>query len=405
MADIFGTGNSVEPARDRIYGPTRMHMNPALLTLLFSLGWAWYAAPLHAHDPPRMKADPDTVPAMVVYGEETLLDLDEPLTDERLGLLLDSLCTLDPAPLDLIADLRLFQRIRTMDEHDMLVLVDSLFELDVVPYALINEINLYASEMPSQSAVDAALYVDWYAPCGTPAGHLYPDWITSTPNAYGPDLSAADSTLLLRLVDEGINCGFHLPVPGVLTSRFGWREGRAHNGIDLDLRTGEPVRSLFPGQVRFAGHYGSYGRIVVVRHWNGLETYYAHLHRTKVTVGEEVDAGTVIGLGGSTGRSTGPHLHLEVRFKGIPIDPSRFIDLSSGELTCHTLVLRKTRWSYAAYPLGTHFHTVGKGDHLYGIAERYGTSINALCELNGISRRSVLRVGQQLLVSSADSGF
>lgn len=371
-----------------------------MLGMMCALG----APSLYATDPPRAKAEPDTVPAVVVYGEEKLLDIDEPISDERLDQLLDSLCTLDPAPMDVIRDLRLFQRIRGMDEHAMVALVDSLFELETVPYALINEIHLYALEMPAQRSVDEAHQVDWYSPCPVPGGHLYGDWITSHPNAYGPELSFSDSLLLLRLVDNGANCGFHMPVPGVLTSRFGWREGRAHNGVDLDLRTGEPVRSLFPGVVRFAGSYGGFGRLVVVRHWNGLETYYAHLHRVKVAAGDEVEAGQAIGLGGSTGRSTAPHLHLEVRFKGIPIDPSRFIDLSSGELACDTLVLRRTRWSFAAYPFGTRFHTVRKGEHLYAIAERYGISVKALCELNGITRRSVLRVGQELLVAASPRG-
>jgi hypothetical protein len=205
--------------------------------------------------------------------------------------------------------------------------------------------------------------------------------------------------MLVRLVDEVANCGFALPVPGVCTSRFGWRDGRNHNGIDLNLYTGESVHAMFPGVVRFSGTFGSFGRLVVIRHFNGLETFYAHLHRTKVQVGQEVEAGELIGLGGNTGRSFGSHLHLEVRFKGIPIDPSRFIDLSSGSLACEVLVLKKTRWSYAAYPLGTQFHTVAKGEHLYTIAEQYGTSIEELCELNGISKRTVLRAGQQLMVS------
>lgn len=374
-------------------------LQQALLATLLCLA---YALPARAvvHDPPGRRAtDPDTVSAVVFYGDHKLIEAEDMLSDEAIAQLLDSLCTLEPAPEELIRDLRLFQRIRRMDEEAIVALIDSLFDLDNVPYALINEINLYASEMPSQVAVDEGHHVPWHCPHPHPGGHLYGDWITSAPNVYGPELSASDSVLLLRLIDEELACGFHMPVPGVLTSRFGRRDGRPHNGIDLDLRTGEPVRSMFPGVVRYAGAYGSYGRLVVVRHWNGLETYYAHLHRTKVKAGDEVEAGEVIGLGGSTGRSTGPHLHLEVRFKGIPIDPSRLLDLSSGELACGTLVLKKTRWSYAAYPFGTRFHTVGKGEHLYGIAEQYGTSINELCALNGITRRTVLRVGQQLVVT------
>ncbi len=351
-----------------------------------------------AADAPK-STEPDTVAAVVQYGGEKLVDGAIVLTDEAIEHLLDSLCGLDPVPMDLVRDLKLFQQIRQMDDLGMSLLIDSLFELETVPYALINEINLYISEMPSQSSVDEALYVSWLTDGPFPGEELYGGWCTN-PNGYGPELSAQDSVLLVRLVDDAMNCGFAMPVPGVCTSRFGWRHERNHNGIDLNLNTGDPVASMFPGVVRFAGTFGTFGKLVVVRHYNGLETFYAHLHRVKVTAGDQVEAGEVIGLGGNTGRSYGAHLHLEVRFKGIPIDPSRFIDLSSGSLACDVLVLQKTRWSYAAYPHGTQFHTVRKGEHLYTIAEQYGTSIEALCELNGISKRSVLRAGQQLLVSA-----
>ena len=377
-----------------------MNRITAALTTLFALA---LSSSLFSQDQ-YVAFEPDTVAAVVQYGGEKLLDGAVVLTDEVLEQLLDSLCSLDPVPTDLVRDLKLFQQIRSMDDMQMSMLIDSLFDLETVPYALINEINLYMSEMPSQASVDEASYVAWDHDHHIPGHDLYGSWITDRPNCYGPELSAQDSVLLVRLVDQDANCGFSLPVPGICTSRFGWRDGRNHNGIDLDLYTGEAVASMFPGVVRYAGTYGSFGRLVVIRHYNGLETYYAHLHRLKVSSGDIVDAGQVIGLGGNTGRSFGSHLHLEVRFKGIPIDPSRFIDLSSGSLSCDVLVLKKTRWSYAAYPLGTRFHTVQKGDHLYGIAQQYGTSIEALCELNGITKRSVLRAGQQLLVS-ADREF
>jgi len=340
----------------------------------------------------------DTVSAVVVYGDDKLLEADEALTDERLDHLLDSLCTLDDAPQDLIEDLLLFKRIRSMDVDHMLVLIDSLFELDTVPYALINEINLYASNMPSQSAVDEALLLAWSNTNVEPGGEVYGAWNSTLANAYGPELSAADTVVLLKLTDGP--CGFRMPVPPVLTSRFGTRDGRPHNGIDLDLVVGDPVGSAFPGVVRYAGTCGGFGRLVVVRHYNGLETYYAHLHRIKVKSGDVVDAGEVIGLGGNSGHSTGSHLHFEVRFKGVPINPSHLIAVSEGGLLCDTLVLKKTRWSYAAYPMGTRFHTVGKGEHLYAIAEQYGIPIDALCELNGITRRTRLRIGQRLMISA-----
>src|SRR6185436_10574564 len=172
-----------------------------------------------------------------------------------------------------------------------------------------------------------------------------------------------------------------------------------HNGVDIDLEVWDTVRTAFPGIVRFAGTYGGFGRLVVVRHFNGLETFYAHLHRIKVKPGDEVDGGDLVGLGGSSGHSTGSHLHFEVRFKGVPIDPGKLIDLEDGLLWSDRLVLNRTRYNYAAYPMGTRFHTVEKGEHLYAIAERYGASIDDLCELNGITRRTRLRAGQQLLVA------
>ena len=373
----------------------RNRLNPQSLLLTLFMG----AASLYVQGTTDTTRT-DTVSAVVVYGDELLLEAEEALSDDRLDHLLDSLCTLDPAPEDLIGDLRLFKRIRGMDIDQMVVLIDSLFQLDTVPYALINEINLYASNMPSQSAVDLASLLPWSNTNVEPGQEVYGAWNTTNPNAYGPELSQKDTVVLVQLTNGP--CGFSMPVPPVVTSRFGWRDGRPHNGVDLDLEVGDPVRSAFPGVVRFAGTFGGFGRLVVVRHYNGLETYYAHLHRLKVKSGDVLEAGEAVGLGGSSGHSTGSHLHFEVRFKGVPIDPSHMIAFMEGELLCDTLVLKKTRWSFAAYPMGTQFHTVGKGEHLYAIAEHYGTSINALCELNGITRKARLRVGQRLMVSAPE---
>ncbi|MCB0792055.1 MAG: peptidoglycan DD-metalloendopeptidase family protein [Flavobacteriales bacterium] len=365
------------------------------LMVLCAISWLTLVHALPG-DPPHA----DTLTALVIYGDGTLIPDDGAFTDDDLEDLLDSLCALPERPLDLIRDLRLFKRIRTLDREAMALLIDSLFDLDTIPYALVNEINLYASHMPSQEEVDASRSVAWRYDPAHEDDPDYGGWITTDPNAYGKQARGADTTLMVRLVDEGSNCGFAMPITGVLTSRFGWRDGRAHNGVDLDLEVWDPVHSAFPGVVRFAGVFGGFGRLVVVRHFNGLETFYAHLHRFKVKAGDVVDAGTVVGLGGSSGHSTGSHLHFEVRYRGVPIDPARLIDLSDGELLSDTLVLRKVRTTYAAYPRGTRFHTVRKGDHLYGIAESYGTTIQALCALNGIDRRTILRVGQQLLVTA-----
>ncbi len=378
--------------------PATWQISTLFPKLISGLTVSLLAAPLFSQT-----AANEVVSAVVVYGDEKLIGEEEALTDEQLGWMLDSLCTLDPAPHHLIRDLRLFLRIRRMDEPQMVTLIDSLFELDTVPYALVNEINLYVDQLPTRSEVDQSSVLAWSDRTLEPGMELYGAWRTDNPNAYGMDLSAADTILQLRLKDPDGLCGFNMPVPPVVTSRFGWRDGRSHNGVDLDLEVGDTVRSAFPGVVRFADKFGGFGRLVVVRHFNGLETYYAHLHRIKVQPGEEVEAGGCIGLGGNSGHSTGSHLHFETRFKGMPFDPSHMIDLTTGELLCDTLVLKRGRTSFTAYPKGTRFHTVAKGEHLSAIADQYGVPLGAICELNGIPRRARLRVGQRLMVLPSDA--
>ncbi|MGB9803741.1 peptidoglycan DD-metalloendopeptidase family protein [Desulfofundulus sp.] len=111
------------------------------------------------------------------------------------------------------------------------------------------------------------------------------------------------------------------PVVGWVSSPFGWRDGRPHEGVDIAAGEGEPIRAVRSGRVTFAGPRGTYGNAVIIDHGHGLETLYAHAQKVLVEPGQWVEAGEVIALVGSTGRSTGPHLHLEVRLNGIPYDP------------------------------------------------------------------------------------
>lgn len=364
------------------------------ITALLALVWSWLVAGtdgrLHAQLPSG-----EVVEATVLYGDARLFE--EPPDD--LDALLDSLCTADGTEEEALREIGLFKRTLSMDDAALVLLIDSLFELEQVPYALINEISLYIASRPSNTELEAGLHAGWTLSDGIPCPDLYGGlWRCDNPSIYGPELAAGDSTILLELTRPEEGCDAHAPVAGVLTSRFGWRDGRPHNGIDLALRTGDPVNAMFPGVVRFAGSFSSFGRLVVIRHYNGLETYYAHLHRIKVSPGQEVDAGTLIGLGGNTGRSTGPHLHFEARFKGMPIDPMRFFDPASGALTCNELVLRRTKWSYAAFPKGVRTHVVERGEYLQAIAEQYGTTVKELCTLNGLQRSTRLRVGQELVI-------
>ena len=123
------------------------------------------------------------------------------------------------------------------------------------------------------------------------------------------------------------------PVPGYVTSNYGYRARfrRNHYGIDLKLQIGDTVRCAFPGKVRLTKYEGrGYGYYVVVRHPNGMETVYGHLSRFLVKPNQTVKAGEAIALGGNTGRSTGPHLHFETRYLGIPINPAAIIDFENG---------------------------------------------------------------------------
>jgi len=119
---------------------------------------------------------------------------------------------------------------------------------------------------------------------------------------------------------------FIRPYYGAVTSRYGYRWGRNHNGIDYGGRTGDPVKAADGGTVTFAGwNSGGYGYMVIINHGNGKETYYAHLSSVGVKNGQKVAQGAVIGKLGNTGRSTGPHLHFEIRINGKPVNPAGYV--------------------------------------------------------------------------------
>ena len=231
------------------------------------------------------------------------------------------------------------------------------------------------------------------------------------------ELSSLPEATAIRLVDSLES--YHYPYIGRITSRYGPRRGRAHQGIDIALKTGDPIYATFDGKVRVSKSAGDYGNLVVIRHNNGLETYYAHLSKRDVEVGDWVVAGQQIGLGGSTGRSTGPHLHYEVRYRGQSFDPERIVDFVSGDLRREELLLKRRHFSiYSKFEqdfgdeeevakqeeaerkaaAAVQYHTVRSGDTLGALARKYGTSVSRICQLNGIKSTSILRIGQKLRV-------
>jgi len=162
------------------------------------------------------------------------------------------------------------------------------------------------------------------------------------------DYHAPDTVILPLVTHEHEYC---YPVDGTMTSGYGWRWGRSHNGIDIAYNNRDTTRSMFPGVVRYSkrGWNGGYGNLVIIRHFNGLETYYAH-HRTLfVEQGDTLESGDAIGLVGSTGHSTGPHLHLETRFLGVPIDPELIINLDDSTLVSDSINLIKKGRHYITH--------------------------------------------------------
>lgn len=171
------------------------------------------------------------------------------------------------------------------------------------------------------------------------------DWDTLSVHSEKFDVLHFNDTVNLKLIGS-YTCGYSHPIAGHKTSDFGFRRYRYHFGVDIDLETGDSVSSVFDGKVRITNKSKSYGYIVVVRHNNGLETYYAHLSKILVKPGQEVQAGDVIGLGGNTGRSRGSHLHFEVRYKGQPINPNALIDFEHNQLRHCDYALSKADFKY-----------------------------------------------------------
>jgi len=234
-------------------------------------------------------------------------------------------------------------------------------------------------------------------------------WETSQVFAYRTIEKAPDS-VWIWLADSSRR--FVMPVEGQFMNGFGPRRGRMHKGVDIRLKTGDPVRSAFDGIVRYAHrNKRGFGNLVVVRHYNGLETYYAHLSKIHVQPGDKVKAGDVVGLGGSTGRSRGPHLHFEIRYFDKAFDPEKFICFHAGSLktdslfVCRDLYTTRTRLTAFSKPSDTLvgkneiLHTIRKGDTLGKIARKYGTTINQICRANNIKTNKILRVGHVLKVT------
>jgi murein DD-endopeptidase MepM/ murein hydrolase activator NlpD len=242
----------------------------------------------------------------------------------------------------------------------------------------------------------------------------YSIWDTHNINPYRKDGRNIKDTLNIKLVDPGKQRYSKMPLNRTpITSDFGFRGYRWHYGTDLDLDIGDTVYAAFDGVVRISKwDGGGYGNYLVVRHYNGLETLYGHLTRPLVNVGEFVKAGQAIGMGGSTGRSSGPHLHYEVRYEGNPIDPENIYDFPDYKLKKEDFEITSSLFNYynsaLRYKKSAHgrvsagrqsaYYKVRSGDTISEIARKYGVTQAQIMRLNRITGKTTLKLGRSLRI-------
>ncbi len=253
----------------------------------------------------------------------------------------------------------------------------------------------------------------------SPAADLYDEW----ENNYAHRATALPDSFNIDLR------GFCMPTESrVITSNFGARWGRQHKGLDVKVYIGDTIRAAFSGKVRIVRYEArGYGKYVVIRHYNGLETIYGHMSKQLVTEDQEVRAGEPIGLGGNTGRSTGSHLHFETRLCGVALNPALMFDFRNQDVVDDYYMFRRSSYEHesvaanqlrgvgnkytsgdgddvelttaapaATYAKNVRFHKVKSGETLSSIARKRGTTIDALCKLNRIGKKMRLMPGQIL---------
>ena len=253
----------------------------------------------------------------------------------------------------------------------------------------LNEGGQEIVEMSDEVLIDSS----WVKVAG-----YYSIWDTHRVNPYRVDGRSYRDSLKLHLIDPPRQRYARMPlVKTPITSGFAFRGYRWHFGMDLDLETGDSVRAAYDGVVRIsAWDGGGYGNYILLRHYNGLETIYGHLSKALVPVGTFVKAGQLIGYGGSTGRSTGSHLHFEVRYQGNPINPALMYDFPGYKLRKDNFTITSQLFNYYSRAVGRSrssgvrssrvrqvvTYKVRSGDTLSEVAERYGVRVSTLKKLN-----------------------
>jgi len=210
------------------------------------------------------------------------------------------------------------------------------------------------------------------------------------------DLSKMDDSIIIDLQPSSFFC----TPSDYIYSPFGPRRRKQHKGVDTDLDIGDTLRSVFDGKIRYAQYNnGGFGNLVIIRHYNGLETYYAHQDKILVKPGDMVFAGDVIGLGGETGNALGPHLHFEMRYMDNAFDPEKVIDLKNQCLKIDQLILTKEDFAWIKQWRERKYHKIKSGETLSHLAIKYGTSIKKILKINkALKIDSILQIGQKIRV-------
>ena len=229
-----------------------------------------------------------------------------------------------------------------------------------------------------------------------PSADMYPEWVNTRvhfkhalPDSFRIDLR-----------------GFVMPTTNTqITDKFGYRprRRRVHNGLDIKVNRGDTIYAAFDGKVRITAYQRKgYGHYIVVRHHNGIETLYAHLSKKLVGANDNVKAGDPIGIGGNTGRSSGPHLHFETLLLGSCLDPALLFDFKNQDVTGDFYLYRRPGSKYIENGVvkiagpEKKYHKVKSGETIGKIARKYNVEEGIIFKLNKLNSRSIIRPGQML---------